>query len=101
MFIVSFLFTFIFAVIGVQRWKGCFGRCNDDSIGSREACVGTFSTIDMGYAMTVEREWETPFLNFNDVGTGMMTLFAVSTLEGTPLLRGGLWRLFARQDGSM
>eukprot|EP00045_Choanoeca_perplexa_P018233 m.282974 g.282974 ORF g.282974 m.282974 type:complete len:1665 (+) comp17755_c0_seq4:1769-6763(+) len=81
-FIVSFLFTFIFAVIGVQRFKGCYGECNDPSIGPRTDCVGNFTTMDLGVPTSVVREWETPFFNFNDVGTGMMTLFAVSTLEG-------------------
>eukprot|EP00730_Choanoeca_flexa_P002876 TRINITY_DN11215_c0_g1_i2.p1 TRINITY_DN11215_c0_g1~~TRINITY_DN11215_c0_g1_i2.p1 ORF type:complete len:973 (+),score=264.15 TRINITY_DN11215_c0_g1_i2:187-2919(+) len=81
-FIVSFLFTFIFAVIGVQRFKGCYGQCNDGSIGSRADCIGNFTTFDQGLPMSLEREWETPFFNFDDVGTGMMTLFAVSTLEG-------------------
>ena len=27
-FIVTFLLTFIFAIIGVQSFEGCFGRCN-------------------------------------------------------------------------
>ena len=81
-FIVSFLFTFIFAVIGVQRFKGCFGSCNDPAIGPRTDCVGNFSVTEFGVPMSVGRDWDTPFFNFNDVGTGMMTLFAVSTLEG-------------------
>lgn len=81
-FIVTFLFQFIFAVIGVQRFKGTFDYCTDPAVRVEDECVGTFVVFD-GEQMTVEdREWIHPDFNFDNVPQAMMLLFSVATFEG-------------------
>eukprot|EP00050_Salpingoeca_kvevrii_P014645 m.38383 g.38383 ORF g.38383 m.38383 type:complete len:1677 (-) comp5887_c0_seq1:4731-9761(-) len=79
-FIVTFLFQFIFAVIGVQRFKGTFDYCSDMSIQTEGACTGTF--VDPESGDTVDREWIHPDFNFDNLPNAMLLLFSVSTFEG-------------------
>ncbi|EGD78396.1 voltage-dependent L type calcium channel alpha 1 [Salpingoeca rosetta] len=82
-FIVTFLLTFIYAIIGVQSFKECFGRCNDPDVMFKSQCNGTFLVEDdAGLFSNATRAWSTPYFNFDNVGKGMLTLFTVSTLEG-------------------
>ena len=81
-FIITFLLIFVFSVIGTMQWSQTFGSCNDPHIGNETACSGAFAPLWPHNNDTIEREWDTPPLNFNTLGVSLMTLFAVSTLEG-------------------
>lgn len=85
--LVTMLFNFLFAVIGVQLWKGTFFYCTDSEKDSREECQGTFIEFK-GPGMTNpvenQREWKRHDFNFDNVGNAMLTLFTVMTFEGWP-----------------
>eukprot|EP00055_Hartaetosiga_balthica_P010685 m.46411 g.46411 ORF g.46411 m.46411 type:complete len:1783 (-) comp7266_c0_seq1:384-5732(-) len=82
-FIITFMLTFIYSVIGVSSFQGCFGSCNDGSVGSKAECFGNYSNVgDFGVTSSVSREWTVPYFNFNNVPKALITLFSVSTLEG-------------------
>lgn len=76
-FMLTMLLWLIFAILGVNLFKGVFGACNDEGL-ARSACVGQF--VD-ATATNATRAWETPFANFDNVGSAMLTLFQVATLS--------------------
>jgi len=75
---VSVLFYLVFAIIGVQFWKGKFWTCNDSSVDNVSQCVGYY-TDDAGDSAL--REWSNAAMNFDNVGNAMLTLFEVASLE--------------------
>ncbi|XP_017859544.1 PREDICTED: voltage-dependent calcium channel type D subunit alpha-1 isoform X2 [Drosophila arizonae] len=87
--LVTCLLQFMFAVIGVQLFKGKFFSCSDGSKMVREECFGTYLVYeggDMNKPRLKEREWKNNGFHFDDVAKGMLTLFTVSTFEGWPSL---------------
>ncbi|KAI9556867.1 hypothetical protein GHT06_016659 [Daphnia sinensis] len=85
--LVTCLLEFMFAVIGVQLFKGKFFKCNDPSKMTRDDCVGTFIQYeddDIERPVVTNRTWENNDFHFDDVGKAMLTLFTVSTFEGWP-----------------
>lgn len=80
---LTLLFYLIFAILGVSLYKNQFGACNDPQIDAELNCVGNFTATEEGGNGTevLDREWETPQANFDDVGTAMVTLFQVATLS--------------------
>ncbi|XP_078677511.1 voltage-dependent L-type calcium channel subunit alpha-1D-like isoform X33 [Branchiostoma floridae x Branchiostoma belcheri] len=87
--LVTFLLQFIFAVIGVQLFKGTFFQCNDESKKTAAECKGYYIVYIDGNvenAEQKEREWDVNVFNFDDVGQAMLSLFTVSTFEGWPNL---------------
>ncbi|XP_023163091.2 voltage-dependent calcium channel type D subunit alpha-1 isoform X7 [Drosophila hydei] len=87
--LVTYLLQFMFAVIGVQLFKGKFFSCSDGSKMVREECFGTYLVYeggDMNKPRLKEREWKNNGFHFDDVAKGMLTLFTVSTFEGWPSL---------------
>ncbi|WAR26863.1 CAC1C-like protein [Mya arenaria] len=87
--LVMFLLQFMFAVIGVQLFKGTFYKCSDRSKLSEYECQGYYVDFvdgNINNPELKERVWENNLLNFDDVSKAMMTLFTVSTFEGWPLL---------------
>ncbi|XP_077983388.1 sodium leak channel NALCN-like [Glandiceps talaboti] len=99
--LVSVLLTslmFIFASYGVQILGEKLQRCNDLTIKTREECVGTFrqnisivrfpsriiKTENETYpSMLVPRVWSNPRnFNFDNLGSAMLGLFEVLSLEG-------------------
>ncbi|XP_067408530.1 voltage-dependent L-type calcium channel subunit alpha-1F [Emydura macquarii macquarii] len=87
--IVTTLLQFMFACIGVQLFKGKFYRCTDEAKHTPEECKGTFIVYkdgDVGHPMVRERVWHNSDFNFDNVLSGMMALFTVSTFEGWPSL---------------
>jgi len=89
--LVTFLLQFMFAVIGVQLFKGRFSICTDQSKSTQAECRGFFITYpdgDISHPKPEERVWELNPFNFDDVSQGLLTLFAVATFEGWPDL---LW----------
>ena len=110
--LLTIFFLFIFAVVGVQLFKGSFQHCTDETIMTEEDCVGSFnvtnentglpvSTVAMAILSTFvlffhpdvrlfnlklleEREWVTYFFNYDNLAEAFQTLFTCSTGEGWP-----------------
>uniref|UniRef100_A0A8C5SZQ3 Voltage-dependent L-type calcium channel subunit alpha n=1 Tax=Laticauda laticaudata TaxID=8630 RepID=A0A8C5SZQ3_LATLA len=87
--IVTTLLQFMFACIGVQLFKGKFYSCTDEAKHTPIECKGTFIVYkdgDVAHPMVRERMWLNSDFNFDNVLSGMMALFTVSTFEGWPEL---------------
>ncbi|KAF7240095.1 Voltage-dependent L-type calcium channel subunit alpha-1F, partial [Varanus komodoensis] len=87
--IVTTLLQFMFACIGVQLFKGKFYSCTDEAKHTPAECKGTFIVYkdgDVAHPMVRERMWLNSDFNFDNVLSGMMALFTVSTFEGWPAL---------------
>ncbi|XP_071801996.1 voltage-dependent calcium channel type A subunit alpha-1-like isoform X9 [Asterias amurensis] len=83
--IVYGLFMFIFAVIGVQLYKGRFFYCTDPSKHNKEECKGNYFVYNGDMIRdTQPREWEKYPFNYDNVFAALLTLFTVSTGEGWP-----------------
>ncbi|XP_011305273.1 muscle calcium channel subunit alpha-1 isoform X2 [Fopius arisanus] len=85
--LVTSLLQFVFAVIGVQLFKGKFFQCNDVSKITEAECHGTYLIYEEGNInrpVMKERLWSRNRFHFDDVAKAMLTLFTVSTFEGWP-----------------
>merc|ERR1719264_1957782 len=85
--LVTILLIFMFAVIGVQMFKGKFFMCSDRSKIVEEECQGhyiVYTDNDINYPVVEERVWERNAWHFDDVFKGVLTLFIVCTFEGWP-----------------
>ncbi|XP_063835176.1 muscle calcium channel subunit alpha-1-like isoform X1 [Ostrinia nubilalis] len=82
--LVTSLLQFMFAVMGVQMFKGKFFRCNDISKMTEEECQGTYLVFENRNYVVRDREWTRYDFHFDNVMKGMLTLFTVSTFEGWP-----------------
>ncbi|RUS83605.1 hypothetical protein EGW08_008624 [Elysia chlorotica] len=85
--LVTFLLNFMFSVMGVQLFKGKFSQCTDSSKLTEEECQGQYIDYvdgDFNQPEVLPREWENNDFNFDNVYSGMLTLFTVSTFEGWP-----------------
>merc|ERR1712142_1371129 len=85
--VVTLLLQFLFAVIGVQLFKGKFFMCTDLSKMTEAECQGyyfEFRDDDINYPVQEEREWERSDFHYDNVVKGMLTLFVASTFEGWP-----------------
>jgi len=85
--LVTLLLQFMFAVIGVQLFKGKFFMCSDKSKMTEETCQGQFIVYkdgDLNYPIVEERSWERNDFHYDNVAKAMLTLFVVSTFEGWP-----------------
>ncbi|CAK9825736.1 Voltage-dependent calcium channel type D subunit alpha-1 [Anthophora retusa] len=87
--LVTSLLQFVFAVIGVQLFKGKFFSCTDASKMTKDECQGTYLEFENGNInkpVMKERNWYQNRFHFDDVAKAMLTLFTVSTFEGWPTL---------------
>ncbi|XP_076393898.1 ca[2+]-channel protein alpha[[1]] subunit D isoform X10 [Megachile rotundata] len=87
--LVTSLLQFVFAVIGVQLFKGKFFSCSDASKMTKDECQGTYLEFENGNInkpVMKERTWGQNRFHFDDVAKAMLTLFTVSTFEGWPSL---------------
>ncbi|XP_037295286.1 muscle calcium channel subunit alpha-1 isoform X2 [Manduca sexta] len=82
--LVTSLLQFMFAVMGVQMFKGKFFRCNDISKMTEDECQGTYLVFENRNYVVRDREWKRNDFHFDNVMKGMLTLFTVSTFEGWP-----------------
>ncbi|XP_061380425.1 muscle calcium channel subunit alpha-1 isoform X2 [Danaus plexippus] len=82
--LVTSLLQFMFAVMGVQMFKGKFFRCNDISKMTKAECQGTYLVFENRNYVVRDREWKRNDFHFDNVMKGMLTLFTVSTFEGWP-----------------
>lgn len=85
--LVTFMLQFMFAIIGVQLFKGTFFKCNDESKMTELECRGEFLQYvdgDPTKPQRMTREWVKNDFNFDNVMDAMISLFVVSTFEGWP-----------------
>ncbi|XP_047540569.1 muscle calcium channel subunit alpha-1-like isoform X1 [Vanessa atalanta] len=82
--LVTNLLQFMFAVMGVQMFKGKFFSCNDITKVTSDECKGSYLIYENGNARVENRVWKKNKFNFDNVLNGMLTLFTVSTFEGWP-----------------
>ncbi|XP_045525614.1 muscle calcium channel subunit alpha-1-like isoform X1 [Pieris brassicae] len=82
--LVTNLLQFMFAVMGVQMFKGKFFSCTDITKVTFEECQGTYLVYKNGKPTIEDRIWQKNKFNFDNVLNGMLTLFTVSTFEGWP-----------------
>eukprot|EP01059_Diplonema_ambulator_P029985 TRINITY_DN5005_c0_g2_i1.p1 TRINITY_DN5005_c0_g2~~TRINITY_DN5005_c0_g2_i1.p1 ORF type:complete len:1825 (+),score=590.46 TRINITY_DN5005_c0_g2_i1:71-5545(+) len=76
----------VFGILGVQLFKGEFYACNDKTIFSKEACVGTYmasapTVLDANAMAVTPREWQNYRVNFDNIGLAALTLFEVAVVE--------------------
>ncbi|XP_041984282.1 muscle calcium channel subunit alpha-1-like isoform X2 [Aricia agestis] len=82
--LVTHLLQFMFAVMGVQMFKGKFYSCTDITKVTKLECQGSYLVYKNNKPMIENRVWIRNKFNFDDVLNGMLTLFTVSTFEGWP-----------------
>ncbi|XP_068624737.1 muscle calcium channel subunit alpha-1-like [Battus philenor] len=82
--LVTNLLQFMFAVMGVQMFKGKFFKCSDITKVTQEECQGSYLVYENQKPQIQDRLWIKNKFNFDDVLNGMLTLFTVSTFEGWP-----------------
>ena len=86
--LVTVLLLFIFAVIGVQLFKGKFWMCSDRTQLEEETCQGEYFVykdgVIGGQTVVEERHWTRNEFNYDNVIRAMLTLFVVATFEGWP-----------------
>ncbi|XP_046881682.1 calcium channel, voltage-dependent, L type, alpha 1S subunit, a isoform X1 [Hypomesus transpacificus] len=87
--LVTMLLDFMFACIGVQLFKGTFYACTDPDKMTEAECKGFYIKHQEGALREMQvhkREWINSELNFDNIFSGMLALFTVSTFEGWPKL---------------
>ncbi|GMT23860.1 hypothetical protein PFISCL1PPCAC_15157, partial [Pristionchus fissidentatus] len=85
--LVTFMLQFMFAIIGVQLFKGTFYSCNDLSRATEKECRGQYLHYEDGdptKPVSKLRVWSNNDFNFDNVANAMVSLFVVSTFEGWP-----------------
>ena len=85
--VITIMFLFVFAAMGVQLFAGMFFSCTDKSKLTPQECKGeylTFTDYDYSKPVIQKREWQNSDWNFDDIGHAMVTLFTSSTGEGWP-----------------
>ena len=102
----------IFGILGVQLFRGCFYRCiaagldigDSDTIVNPNVTLAKDVEINPAYVaellssvktkndcLALGFEWENENYNFDDLGSGLMTLFVFSTFDGwVEITRDGL-----------
>ncbi|XP_011880299.1 PREDICTED: voltage-dependent calcium channel type D subunit alpha-1 isoform X2 [Vollenhovia emeryi] len=97
--LVTSLLQFVFAVIGVQLFKGKFFFCTDASKMTEVECQGTYLEFEDGNINRPAvqlRDWKQHRFHFDNVAKAMLTLFTVSTFEGWPSLLE--WSIDSNQE---
>ncbi|XP_066456419.1 voltage-dependent L-type calcium channel subunit alpha-1S [Eleutherodactylus coqui] len=87
--LVTTLLQFMFSCIGVQLFKGKFYSCTDETKITPEECRGYYIDSKDGDLTRLQlkpRLWMHSEFHFDNVLSGMMSLFTISTFEGWPQL---------------
>lgn len=83
--LLLFVFT-VFAIVGVQLFKGTFYSCNDPAIGPRSLCIGNYTAEVDGILgpmnVTVARQWVQEDFHFDHFGAAMLTIFMITIGDG-------------------
>lgn len=81
---LNFLVFVPFAIYGCYLFSGRFFICNDDDVGSRQACFGEFqSKDDDNFGILLSRTWKNPYdYSFDTFGKSLLHLFECASGEG-------------------
>jgi hypothetical protein len=85
-FVVLFFFT-VFAIMGVQFFKGQFWSCTDGDVNRVDQCWGCFEDPDEAFSSHEcpsgysKRRWVNAKMNFDNVWSALLTLYEVAGLE--------------------
>ena len=101
--LVCCLFLIIFAIVGLQQWRGALGYCTMDSTLNRTECTGTFiaagircvellptdelvaSCLSNGtMGATLNATWDSFPTNYDNFGNSLITVFEVVSGEMWP-----------------
>ena len=85
--VITIMFLFVFAAMGVQLFAGKFFYCTDVSKLTPDECRGDyviFENYDYSQPKIEQRQWLRHDWNFDNLATAMATLFTSSTGEGWP-----------------
>ena len=101
--LVCCLFLIIFAIVGLQQWRGALGYCTMDSTLNRTECTGTFvatgvrcvellptdelvaSCLSNGtMGATLNATWDSFPTNYDNLGNSLITVFEVVSGEMWP-----------------
>jgi voltage-dependent calcium channel L type alpha-1D len=74
--VIAGLFFLLFAIFGVNYFKGSFFFCDETNISLLDAIDTRQNCLDYG------GDWIQKDSNFDNVANGMITLFKMSTTEG-------------------
>ena len=95
--ILQFVIMFVFASYGVQAFHGQLKRCNDKTMTTKETCKGIYMVKLAGprdlktnptanntlLEIAAPRRWRNPrYFHFDSMGSALMALFEVLSLEG-------------------
>ncbi|CAF0718540.1 unnamed protein product [Brachionus calyciflorus] len=93
--ILLVVLMFVFANYGIQMYGGKLARCNDAKILDKKNCTGMYKRTlfvtklklqgesSRHPSIWVPRVWSNPYnFNFDSIGTSMLALFEVLSLEG-------------------
>jgi hypothetical protein len=87
--LVCSLFILIFAIMGVNFFKGTFFRCVDPP--NAEVLIDMATIITYDDCMAADGEWKNKNANFDSVLNSMLTLFIMMTTEGwTDVMNDGV-----------
>ncbi|KAG4066501.1 hypothetical protein HA402_007137 [Bradysia odoriphaga] len=87
--VVYMLFNFIFAVIGVKLYNGKFHYCTDESKKNQIDCNGYFFVYEgepTRITTMEKRIWKVQNFHYDNVLAAMLTLYAVQSTEGWPVV---------------
>ena len=76
----------VFAILGVQLFKGQFHGCNDTAIAAYTDCVGFYlkpnpTALQPNAVVVTKREWTKFRVHFDHIGMALLTLFEVAVVE--------------------
>ncbi|CAD2221594.1 VIC family transporter: calcium ion channel [Angomonas deanei] len=93
---LAVLYVF-FAVLGMQFFAGRLHHCTDQTMHSRDDCLGlsamdeTSSSASTSAPAEVDNRWVSPFLSYDHFGKSILTVFVVSTTsDWTPYMWAGM-----------
>ncbi|XP_019855146.1 PREDICTED: voltage-dependent L-type calcium channel subunit alpha-1D-like isoform X2 [Amphimedon queenslandica] len=84
-FFVGTVLLLIFAVIGVQLFKGRFFYCTDFVSHTEEECRGQYfiyPSNDLNCPKVLNREWKKWDLHFDNIGWSFLSIYTMITKEG-------------------
>lgn len=89
--LLMFSLFFMFAILGVNLFRGKLNFCNDNSVSGFETCDGnaimsvSSAAPDGSESNTIPflmpRVWEQHWWHFDNVGAALLALFEVATLK--------------------
>ena len=75
LFVATFIIM-IFAIVMLHACAGRFWSCNDKSVSNWRECTGVYRDGEYGFK---ERKWKNSPMNFDNIGSALLTSFQIST----------------------